>query len=545
MGGFLRKIFRHRPFALTMRGRVLLYFLFLNAILLTCLIPLLISFGLCPVPEKEIGRALDSYIISYERSVSEQMSSTAARAILLGQKLSGMIERTLGADGIPFSRISDNPGEIEALENRAVFWLKNVLLQSDCSASFVILDATVNSALPGSGNSRAGVYLKIGHITVTEPVDPQLFLVRGQSGLSQRHKIELHNNWNLEFNVKRLPFYRELLQAAADNAALGQGYFLSGLIPLPGTWEKIMLLCVPLRGSDGTVYGICGLEINSLLYRLTHRLPQHEAKGLLGVLALKSETSGGTTLRVGSGFSSGTNAGQFKTPVDCTISTGANFNHYTGEELDYVGRDRPLHLAPLSLPGQSGTWVVAALMPREKALSFCLKRYAIIGCFFLFFLGISFIVSFILAQRYTSPLLLGIQRVREGSDADSTNVREIDDLFAYMKEKEQKLLAQQKERELAIGKKEKAGHQADITPYLTFIGQIKTLSRAERQVFDLYAAGLNSHEIAGRLHLSINTIRTHNRNIYSKLYVSSYKEMMVYIRMMTKKDDQAPPRNRL
>lgn len=136
MGGFLRKIFRHRPFALTMRGRVLLYFLFLNAILLTCLIPLLISFGLCPVPEKEIGRALDSYIISYERSVSEQMSSTAARAILLGQKLSGMIERTLGADGIPFSRISDNPGEIEALENRAVFWLKNVLLQSDCSASF-------------------------------------------------------------------------------------------------------------------------------------------------------------------------------------------------------------------------------------------------------------------------------------------------------------------------------------------------------------------------------------------------------------------------
>jgi len=42
-----------------------------------------------------------------------------------------------------------------------------------------------------------------------------------------------------------------------------------------------------------------------------------------------------------------------------------------------------------------------------------------------------------------------------------------------------------------------------------------------------------------------STIRTHNRNIYSKLYVSSYKEMMVYIRMMTKKDDQAPPRNRL
>lgn len=306
-----------------------------------------------------------------------------------------------------------------------------------------------------------------------------------------------------------------------------------------------MLLSVPLRGSDGTVYGICGLEINSLLYRLTHRLPQHEAKGLLGVLALKNETSGGALLRVGSGFTSGTNAGQFKTPVDFAVSTGTNFNRYTGGDLDYVGLDRPLHLAPISLPGQSGTWVVAALTPRDRALSFCLKRYAIIGCFFLLFLGISFVVSLVLAHRYTSPLLLGIQRVREGGATDSTNVREIDDLFAYMKEKEQKLLAQQKERELAIGKKEKAGHQADITPYLTFIEQIKTLSRAERQVFDMYAAGLNSHEIAGRLNLSINTIRTHNRNIYSKLYVSSYKEMMVYIRMMTNKDGQEPRKNRV
>lgn len=545
MRGILRKIFRNRPFALTLRGRVLLYFFILSTILLTCLIPLLISFGLCPMPQREIGRALDSYIISYERSVSDQMSSAAARAILLGQKLSEMIERTLRVDGIPFSRVSDNPVEIGTLENKSVFWLRNVLLQSDCSASFVILDATVNSALPGSGDSRAGVYLKIGHITVTEPVDPQLFLVRGQPGLSQRHKIELHNNWNLEFNVRKLPFYRELLKAAADNPDAARGYFLSGLIPLPGTWERIMLLSVPLRGSDGTVYGICGLEINSLLYRLTHRLPQHEAKGLLGVLALKNETSGGALLRVGSGFTSGTNAGQFKTPVDFAVSTGTNFNRYTGGDLDYVGLDRPLHLAPISLPGQSGTWVVAALTPRDRAISFCLKRYAIIGCFFLLFLGISFVVSLVLAHRYTSPLLLGIQRVREGGATDSTNVREIDDLFAYMKEKEQKLLAQQKERELVIGKKEKAGHQADITPYLTFIEQIKTLSRAERQVFDMYAAGLNSHEIAGRLNLSINTIRTHNRNIYSKLYVSSYKEMMVYIRMMTNKDGQEPRKNRV
>ncbi|MGN1038482.1 MAG: helix-turn-helix transcriptional regulator, partial [Mailhella sp.] len=58
----------------------------------------------------------------------------------------------------------------------------------------------------------------------------------------------------------------------------------------------------------------------------------------------------------------------------------------------------------------------------------------------------------------------------------------------------------------------------------------------ERQVFELYVKGKTSQEVALLLSLSINTIRTHNRNIYSKLNVSSYKELMVYIRMMTSQE---------
>lgn len=74
-----------------------------------------------------------------------------------------------------------------------------------------------------------------------------------------------------------------------------------------------------------------------------------------------------------------------------------------------------------------------------------------------------------------------------------------------------------------------------MSAYRMFINQIETLTKTERIVFDLYIAGLNSHEIANKLNLSINTIRTHNRNIYAKLNVTSYKEMMVYIHMMAGK----------
>ena len=44
--------------------------------------------------------------------------------------------------------------------------------------------------------------------------------------------------------------------------------------------------------------------------------------------------------------------------------------------------------------------------------------------------------------------------------------------------------------------------------------------------------GYTAREIADVLCLSINTIKTHNRRIYSKLNVTSRKELMIYIQMM-------------
>ena len=65
-----------------------------------------------------------------------------------------------------------------------------------------------------------------------------------------------------------------------------------------------------------------------------------------------------------------------------------------------------------------------------------------------------------------------------------------------------------------------------------FLQNVKTLSQAERKVFDLYIRGYKAQEIADELHLSINTIKTHNRRIFAKLNVSTRKELLVYIDMM-------------
>jgi LuxR family maltose regulon positive regulatory protein len=53
----------------------------------------------------------------------------------------------------------------------------------------------------------------------------------------------------------------------------------------------------------------------------------------------------------------------------------------------------------------------------------------------------------------------------------------------------------------------------------TDMGWLEPLSDRERNVLRLLASALSGPEIAHELGVSLNTVRTHNKNIYSKLGV--------------------------
>ena len=52
------------------------------------------------------------------------------------------------------------------------------------------------------------------------------------------------------------------------------------------------------------------------------------------------------------------------------------------------------------------------------------------------------------------------------------------------------------------------------------------LSAAEYKVYDLLTQGLGTRQIATKLELSLNTIKTHSRHIYKKLGVKSRSELV-------------------
>ncbi|MBW1298823.1 hypothetical protein GBO31_25230 [Aquimarina litoralis] len=53
------------------------------------------------------------------------------------------------------------------------------------------------------------------------------------------------------------------------------------------------------------------------------------------------------------------------------------------------------------------------------------------------------------------------------------------------------------------------------------------LSKQENTVKELILSGKTNKEIANELFISINTVKTHISNIYSKLNISSRKELLV------------------
>ena len=72
----------------------------------------------------------------------------------------------------------------------------------------------------------------------------------------------------------------------------------------------------------------------------------------------------------------------------------------------------------------------------------------------------------------------------------------------------------------------------DHDSYKMFIDNLSTLTTKEKEIFDLYTQGLSTKDIIVQQQISENTLKYHNKNIYSKLGVKSRKELLQYIELM-------------
>ena len=152
-------------------------------------------------------------------------------------------------------------------------------------------------------------------------------------------------------------------------------------------------------------------------------------------------------------------------------------------------------LTDINLPGLSGIDCVRALKPSLPAVDF-----VILTMFddrdLVFEALRAGAVGYLLKRTLPSELIAAIRQVRTGGSPMSPEIaREVTRFF--------------RETELK-GK--------------TASAELETLSQRESQVLEMLSTGGHYKEIATRLDISIDTVRTHIRRIYGKLHVNSRTE---------------------
>lgn len=125
--------------------------------------------------------------------------------------------------------------------------IQGVMERNVCSGAFLLLDATVNPALPDAADSRAGIYLIKTQPSAVDSVGSKLHYLRGPAGIARENGIELLGQWKMEFNIQNQAFFRSVMETAREHPdlPLSRLYYWTDRIVLEGNSETGFLLACP------------------------------------------------------------------------------------------------------------------------------------------------------------------------------------------------------------------------------------------------------------------------------------------------------------
>ena len=472
--------------------------LFGNMILLAVLLMLAAAAGLFIIgrfsdTRSETYGMLDLHMSVFEKEVSVQTENMAAMGIQLSEKMTQVLTSSLSSQNIPFSSLSDSKEAIRAVQEAAFEPLEQFLLRSDCSGAFLILDATVNSSAENAADSRTGLYLEMGGSSSPESV----LLYRGISEVGKNHGVLPHRKWRLEFRSNLFPEYADVLASGTEPA---QAYRFSNLITLPGTSEKAVLLILPVLGPDGTPAGVCGFEISQSLFKTRFSQPSRFSR-----LSFLLDPGGSSPLDASAALSCGITGGYYEAvsgKLDASASSGGLIQ-FSGEDSSYIGVSRTAALSPGK--NHSSLYV---LIPKADYDSTMLRNLTALILLVLLLCFFAVTVSLFFSRHYLSPILREMSEMRARQAASAEEALKIKQDFERVAPK--------------------VRDEIDEDSYAIFKESLKKLTPKEREVFDLVMAGHTSKEITEIEGFSINALKYHNRNIYSKLGVPSKKELLKY-----------------
>lgn len=506
----------------SMQLRLFLFLLALATTMILGIVAILFVTGTLTAGIKESSKFMERELNYIHDNIYKQFGSLSVLAVELSSDLSKSIEASMAERGYEVTDIKNHPELLEGLVSSEYQRMLFSLAKSKSSGVFLILNTTFNDKLENADNSRAGLYIKNMEPNIISSSSPTIVLLRGFVNIGRKNSIPLHVQWSMEFDVSDAPYYHIPMQEASKSKLpLSRLYYWSPAVTLPGCSEEVMLCSVPLIDSNGNVFGVCGFEISAMLFKLSQMPDSSKFARTFCLLAPIKDDIIDSSAALYSGGYPAQNLTLKEEDLHIEKKTNSLFS-YAQESGDiFVGLHRPVRLYPEDSAFAKHKWISAIMIPAED-IKYSLTRFNLQLAFLLMLLMIlGAVISFFLSRQYLKPIVDGIDMIKAKGlkGPPRTNIPEIDDLIEFLSMHNEKI-QEQKDDTLASEVLDK------------FLENTKTLSPAERAVFDLYVEGYNAKEISEKLCLSINTIKTHNKRIYMKLNVASRKELLLYVQML-------------
>lgn len=510
--------------AFSLRLKLFLLLTLLIISILFSVIVILVITGTFTSGLRETENDMRMELNHFRNDLTAQYGLVSAHTVEFSKTLSEEIEKELSFRGLTATELQDHPELMEALieaqYDRSLFAMQ----KANGSGVFFILDATVNPTLEKASDSRTGLYIKNMEPNILNAASEYILILRGFPSVGRKNGITLHSQWRMEFDVADAAYFHEPIRAAEHtDLPLSRLYYWSNALLLPGTTEQVMLCSAPLIDSQGNVFGVCGFEVSSMLFKLSHMPGISLSQRAICILAPCSDQD---LLISEAMISGGYSTKSFKVENQIlSVRKDAPFNSY--RQIDgtlYSGLHQSVSLYPEGSAFEDEKWTAALILPDEdiSASVVALNLKLLLLFFGLLVIGIT--LSYFVSRKFLMPFARGIEIIKSSDYISRTNVAEIDDLIEFLST-----------AQAARKSSEPKSRNQDALPdsvFDEFARNTQRLSPAERAVFNLYVEGYTAKEITKILCLSINTIKTHNKRIYMKLNVASREELLVYVNML-------------
>jgi len=523
-----------------MRRRFAVYVFSVICLFLAVIIVLLNLFGILDPTDRQIMDDLNASLSTCSDRIEHDCDELAACAISFAGQLEKLIQDYLTGNNISFNELKNNAYALDSLQNALYDSVYLNMQVAPASGAFFILDTTVNSR--SENELYSGIYLKYINLYSENTVNNEFSIYRGSFAVGKNKDINFHSGWK---NESSSDYFKDCNEVFSE----GTHYALSPIVEIPDTWERARYIYVPIRDYGENIIGVCGFEINDLLFQLSYKA----INGPWG-----SEICG--LLDMHGGIYSGQfSSGRYNADNDLNLkkeNRSALFD-FGGEKCVGLTKEIPLGKEAFS---------VAVMLPEAQYESFLRKGQVKFLLIFMIAAILAFVCCFFMSKKYVSPILKKIEQVKSNEDySKQLRIREIDDLFAFLEEKDNyyeqqldelenaKQYAEEEARkakaeyERATEKYELAKSEIDrlaekrkeeIVPeeYNFFIENLGMLTPAEYRVYELYLSGKTAKQIAEILNITENTLKYHNKNIYSKLGISSRKQLLRYAALKQHRD---------